>query len=145
MGEGEERWRRRFRGVTTRATMGADCMMWPARDWAEGATVMLTRRRDCRDVGGEGHDYDNCGTPSNDASTRKQEATFMAVVVRVVRRRCCRRGEEATIMTTFNNDYNNDRVECRHMEEMVAMKYQQERRTARPQGQQQGRGGLHCL
>jgi hypothetical protein len=45
---------------------------------------------------------------SNDASTRKQTSIFKAVAVRVARRRCCRSGEEGTMMTTLNNNYDND-------------------------------------
>jgi hypothetical protein len=73
MGEGEERWRRRLRGVTIRETTGADYVMLPAQDWVKGAIVTLTGRRDRLDAGGEGHDCNNCITTSNGASTRKQE------------------------------------------------------------------------
>ncbi len=104
--------RRKLRGVTTRATTGADIMMWPAQDWAKGAMVTSTGRRDCCDAGGEGQDYDNYGTMSNDTSTRKQESNFKVVVVRVAMRRCCRRGEETTMMMTPNDDYDDSRVEC---------------------------------
>ena len=101
-----------MRGVTTRATRGVDYVMLPARDWAKGVMVTLTRRRDCCDADREGHNYDNFGTTSNDTSTRKQESTFKAVVVRVVMRRCCRKGEETMMMTTLNDNYFDNQVEC---------------------------------
>ncbi len=101
-----------MRRVTTRVTLGANYVMWPARDWAKGTTVLLTRRRDWHDAGREGCTYNICRTTSHDASTRNQELTFKAVVVRIARRRCYRRGGKAMMMMALDNNYHNNHVEC---------------------------------